>query len=179
MLVFASLLSAIVAATNLVAQVTPTTAPFPPAAVPVTADVLNTGACLDSPRAVPLVLQPPAVRSMQIVRIDKVVSTSSMLTNEVIGYLYTLQDGTSWLGQRSPDYMSAADARQINQVLASTHLPGQPVASFPPQMRYGVSTKFVQYFKVSIPQAAFDGLQIQLVPCVAWPSGRALPDPKM
>lgn len=134
---------------------------------------------MDSPRAVPLVLQPPAVRSMQIVRIDKVVSTSSLLSNEVIGYLYTLQDGSSWLGQRSPDYMSAAGARQMNQVLASTHLPGEKVAEFPPTMRYGVATKFQQFFKVSIPQAAYEGLQIQLVPCVAWPGGRALPDPKI
>lgn len=144
-----------------------------------TADTLNNGACMDSPRAVPLVLQPPAVRSMQIVRIDKIVSTSSMLSNEVIGYLYTLQDGSSWLGQRSPDYMSAADARQINQVLASTHLPAESATAFPPQMRMGVATKYQQYFKVNIPPAAYEGLQIQVQPCVAWPSGRALPDPKM
>jgi len=163
--------------TNLVAQVPASTAPAP--AAPAGDETLNNGACLDSPRAVPLVLQPPAVRSMQIVRIDKVISTSSMLPNEVIGFLYTLQDGSSWLGQRSADYMSAADARQINQVLASTHQPNQNVASFPPAMKYGVATKYQQFFKVSIPPAAYDGLQIQVAPCVAWPSGRSLPDPKM
>ena len=112
MFVFASLLSAIVGVTNLVAQVPATTTPLP-AAPPAATDTLNNGACLDS-RAVPSVLQPPAVRSMQIVRIDKVVSTASMLPNEVIGFLYTLQDGSSWLGQRTADYVSSADARQIN-----------------------------------------------------------------
>ncbi len=167
MLVFATLLSAMLAQA----------APAP--AAPAGDETLNNGACLDSPRAVPLVLQPPAVRSMQVVRIDKVVSTSSMLPNEVIGFLYTLQDGSSWLGQRSPDYMSAADARQINQVLASTHLPTQNVAAFPPAMKYGVATKYQQFFKVNIPPAAYQGLQIQLAPCVAWPSGRSLPDPQM
>jgi hypothetical protein len=116
---------------------------------------------------------------MQVVRIDKVVSTASMMPNQVIGFLYTLQDGTSWLGQRSADYMSAADARQINQVLASTHQPGQNVNAFPPAMRYGVATKYQQFFKVSIPPASYEGLQIQLAPCVVWPSGRSLPDPKM
>lgn len=178
MFVFASLLSAIVGVTNLVAQVPATSSPLP-AAPPAAADTLNNGACLDSTRAVPSVLQPPAVRSMQVVRIDKVVSTASMLPNEVIGFLYTLQDGSSWLGQRSADYMSAAGARQINQVLASTHLAAEKVTAFPPSMRYGVATKYQQFFKVNIPPAAYDALQVQLAPCVVWPGGRSLPDPKM
>ncbi|HEV7178755.1 MAG TPA: hypothetical protein VGN11_02725, partial [Candidatus Baltobacteraceae bacterium] len=80
---------------------------------------------------------------------------------------------------RSQDYMSAAGARAINQVLASTHLPAEAVNAFPVQTRLGVATKFQQYFKVTIPQAAFEGLQIRLDPCVAWPAGRALPDAKM
>ncbi len=166
---FITPLLSIVIGANLLAQV-------PGAAAPAT---LNNGACMDSPRAVPLVLEPPAVRSMQIVRIDKVVSTSSMLQNEVVGYLYGLQDGSTWLGQRSPDYVSAADAKAINQVLASTHLPNQPVAAFPPQTKLGVATKFQQYFKVQIPPAALDGLAIRLDPCVSWPAGMTLPDPKM
>jgi len=157
----------------------------PPPPPPITAgstlpaDILNNGACMDSPRAVPLALQPPAVRSMQIVRIDKVVSTSSMMPGEVIGYLYTLQDGTTWLGQRTSDYMSAADATAINQVLASTHQPGQQISAFPPQMRLGVATKYQQFFRVTIPAAALESLNIRLDPCVAWPAGRPLPDPAM
>ncbi|MDP9110320.1 MAG: hypothetical protein M3M96_01620, partial [Candidatus Eremiobacteraeota bacterium] len=98
-------------------------AQVPVSAPAVAPALLNNGACMDSPRAVPQALQPPAVRSMQIVRIDKVVSTSSLLQSEVIGYVYGLSDGSTWLGQRSPDYMSAAGARAINRVLASTHLP--------------------------------------------------------
>ncbi len=179
MFVFAPLLSAIVGTTNVVAQLPPASTPPVSSSVPMAADTLNNGACMDSPRAVPLVLQPPAVRSMQIVRIDKIVSTSSMLSNEVIGYLYTLQDGSTWIGQRSADYMSPAGARAINQILASTHMPGENVTAFPPQTKLGVATKFQQYFKVSVPPAAPEGLQIQVVPCVAWPAGRALPDPKM
>lgn len=170
-MLFAPIL-AVVAAT-LIAQVTP--APVSPMAMP----ALNNGPCLDSPRAVPLALQPPAVRSMQIVRIDKVVSTTAMLQNETIGYLYTLQDGSTWLGQRSPDYMSAAAAGAINQVLASTHLPAQPIKAFPKQTKMGVATKFQQYFKVNVPAAAAGGLQIEMVPCVAWPAGMTLPDPKV
>ena len=134
---------------------------------------------MDSPRAVPLVLQPPAVRTQQILRIDKVVSTQSNLQNEVIGFLYTLQDGSTWLGQRTPDYMSAADARAINVVLAATHLPDHPISAFPPTMRYGVATKYQQYFRVQLPADSLAGLHVRLEPCVAWPPGRELPDPQM
>jgi hypothetical protein len=147
--------------------------------MPAAEEPLNSGACLDSARAVPQVLQPPVLRSTQVVGIDKILSTQTMIAREVIGYLYTLQDGTTWLGQRSSDYVSAADAAAINQVLASTHMPGQKVTSFPPQSRYGVPTKAAQYFRVQIPPAALAGLQIQLVPCVRWPAGRALPDPSL
>jgi len=127
----------------MVAQLTQSSpSPAPGAAIPAATDVLNNGACMDSPRSVPLALQPPAVRSRQILRIDKVVSTQTNLQNEVIGYLYTLQDGSTWLGQRSPDYMSGADAEAINIVLASTHLPDQPIKAFPPRQKYGVSTKY-------------------------------------
>lgn len=141
--------------------------------------VLNNGACMDSPRAVPQALIPPAVRSMQVVKIDRVTSTATMTFNETIGFLYTLQDGTTWLGQRSSDYMSAADARAINQVLASTHMADQPIAAFPPQTKLGVATKYQQFFKVNIPANAFDSLRIRLDPCVAWPAGGQLPDPSM
>ncbi len=176
--VFALLLSAILGNLTL-AQAAPPIAPPAAASAPLPADILNNGACMDSPRAVPLALQPPAVRSMQIVRIDKVVSTSSMLQDEVIGYLYTLQDGTTWLGQRTSDYMSAADATAINQVLSSTHLPNEDIKAFPPQMKLGVATKYQQFFRVNIPAAALGGLNIRLDPCVAWPAGRPLPDPSM
>lgn len=162
------------------AQITPTSPPpATPAAPMMMQEALNNGPCMDSPRAVPHVLQPPSVKSMQIVRIDKVVSTSSNLANETIGYLYTLQDGSTWLGQRTSDYMSAAGARAMNQVLASTHMPDQAVAAFPPQMKLGVATKYQQFFKVQIPQTALDPLKIRLDGCVAWPAGRDLPDPSM
>ncbi len=182
MFVFATLLSAMLGAQT-IAQASPTSAPAAPAApaatVPIGPDTLNNGACMDSPRAVPLVLQPPSVRSMQVVRIDKIVSTASLLKDETIGFLYTLQDGSTWIGQRTPDYMSAADARAANQILASTHLPDQAVTAFPPQSKFGVATKYQQYFKISLPQAALEGLQVRLEPCVAWPAGRELPDPHM
>lgn len=142
-------------------------------------DTLNNGACMDSPRSVPLALQPPAVRSQQIVRIDKVVSTQTNLSNEVIGFLYTLQDGSTWLGQRTPDYMSGAGASAINIVLASTHMPDQPIKAFPPRQKYGVSTKYQEYFRVEVPAASLAGLQIRIDPCVAWPPGRELPSPSM
>ena len=83
---------------------------------------LENGACLDSIRAVPDVLQGPSSRGMQIVRIDQVVSTATMLPGEVIGFLYTTQDGSTWLGQRTKDYQSAADATAINRVLAAAHV---------------------------------------------------------
>jgi hypothetical protein len=154
--------------------------PPPPTVAPAAGDgPLDNGACMDSPRAVPLALEAPAVHSMQIVRIDKVESTQSMLQQEVIGYLYTLANGTTWLGQRAPDYMSGADAEAINRVLASTHMPGQDIKAFPPQKRYGVPIKAAQYFRVQIPPAALTGLQIELVPCVVWPPGRELPDPRL
>lgn len=179
MVIFASLLSVLLGA-QMVAQLTPSSpSPAPLAAPSVPSDVLNNGPCMDSSRAVPLVLQPPTVRSQQILRIDKVVSTQSNLQNEVIGYLYGLQDGTTWLGQRQDDYMSAAAASAINTVLASTHMPEQAIKAFPPQMKHGIATKYQQFFRVNIPATALDGLQIRLDPCVAWPPGRQLPDPSM
>lgn len=151
----------------------------PPAALAAPAAVLNNGACLDSDRAVPQVLAPPVVRSRQVVRIDKVVSTATMLDGNVIGFLYTLQDGTTWLGQRSTQYMSPAQASQINQVLSSTHSADSNVTAFPPQTRLGVATKFQQFFKVQIPPVATTALNIRIDPCVAWPAGMTLPDPSM
>jgi hypothetical protein len=138
---------------------------------------LESGACLDSPRAVPQALQAPATRAMQIVRIDQVVSTASMMPGEIIGFLYTTADGASWLGERSTYYMSPADATAINAVLASTHVPEVNVTEFPPASRYGVATRYPRFFKVRVAPAAMQPLRVQILPCVAWPPGRGLPDP--
>ncbi len=152
---------------------------IPVSSVGASAAMLNNGPCLDSDRAVPQVLAPPVVRARQVVRIDKVVSTATMIDGNVIGFLYTLQDGTAWLGQRSAQYMSPAQASQINQVLASTHTADSTVTAFPPQTRLGVATKFQQFFKVQIPLAATAALNIRIDPCIAWPAGMALPNPSM
>jgi hypothetical protein len=138
---------------------------------------LESGACLDSPRSVPKALVTPVSRGVQLVRIDQIVSTATMTAGEVVGFLYTTQDGTTWLGQRSAYYMSPADATSINAVLASTHLPREPYSEFPPQTRYGVPTRAPHYLRVSIPPDALRALRVAIAPCVAWPAGRPLPDP--
>jgi len=140
---------------------------------------LETGPCLDSIRSVPKVLQAPVARSMQIVRIDEVQSTATMTPGEVIGFLYTLEDGSTWLGQRTRDYQSSANATEINKVLAATHVAGYNVNGFPPTDLYGVPTKHPQLFRVQVPPNAYAPLRIQLAPCVIWPSTRPLPDPRM
>jgi hypothetical protein len=180
---FTAMLAAIVLSALTLAQAPPaqsvgTPVPMAPLAAPMQQPLEN-GACLDSTRPVPRVLQPPIERSMQVVRIDKVESTASMMPGEVIGFLYTLADGSTWLGQRADTYMSAAAATAINQVLSMTHLPGQNVSQFPPQMFHGVATKYTQFFRVQIAPSAFSTLRIEVMPCVAWPAGRALPDPIM
>lgn len=142
-------------------------------------DTLNNGPCLDSPRSVPQSLQPPAVRATQIVRIDKVVSTTTMTAGETIGFLYTLEDGSTWLGQRTAQYISPAGAQQINQLLASTHLPSSSVTEFPPQTKLGVKTNYLQYFQVKVPAGAAEAVSVRIDPCVAWPSTRPLPDPSV
>lgn len=162
----------------LLAAVTLAQAPAQPA--PGTAlEPLGAGSCLDSTRPVPRLLQPPIVRANQIVRVDRVVSTATMMPGQTIGFLYTLQDGSTWLGQRTQQYMSGAAAGQMNQILASTHLPGEKANEFPPQMIHGVATKYSQFFKVQIVPTALTTLQIELDPCVVWPAGRPLPDPQM
>ena len=108
--------------------------PAPSAAMPPPPGVqfqppLENGACLDSIRAVPTCSKDRLRRGMQIVRIDQVVSTATMLPGEVIGFLYTTQDGSTWLGQRTKDYQSAADATAINRVLAAAHMPATTSAS--------------------------------------------------
>jgi len=140
---------------------------------------LENGACLDSLRAVPKVLQSPAARSSQIVRIDEVVSTATMMPNQVIGFLYTTADGSTWLGQRSLQYISPASAGAVNQILASTHMPNENVSEFPPESRYGVPTRYPRFFQVRIAPGAMEALRFRLQPCVAWPPGRALPDPML
>ncbi len=178
MIVIAALLAMLLApltgaqATPVPLTVPPTVAPLPPAT-----DTLNGGPCLDSPRSVPHVLQEPVVREMQIVRIDRVVSTATMTRDNVIGFLYTTDDGTTWLGQRSPDYMSAANAREINHVLASTRVSPLDPDAFPPTMRYGVPVRADRFFRVQIPERAMVPLRIRFDACVAWPQGRPLPDP--
>jgi len=116
---------------------------------------------------------------MQIVRIDQVVSTATMMPGAIIGFLYTTQSGSTWLGERSTEYTSPASARAINAVLAATHVTPKNITSFPPQSRYGVATKYAQFFEVRIPPDAFGPLRIALAPCILWPPGRALPDPSM
>lgn len=140
---------------------------------------LEEGPCLDSARMVPKVIAQPVSRATQIVRIDQVLSTATMTPGSIIGFLYTTQDGSTWLGERTAQYTSPADATAINQVLAATHVSTKNIADFPPQTRYGVSTKYQQLFQVRIPQDAFGALRIQLAPCVVWPPGRPLPDPSM
>lgn len=172
-----AMIAAIVLTALTLAQASPSeTVPMTP--LPATAP-LESGACLDSSRPVPRVLQPPVQRSNQVVRIDKVESTATLLNGEVIGFLYTLADGSTWLGQRTQPYMSGAAAAAVNQVLAFTHMPGENVSKFPPQMAYGVATKYTQFFRVQIAASAPATLQIQVVPCVVWPAGRPLPDPIM
>jgi hypothetical protein len=172
MFAITTLFSAVLAVVT-VAQAYP-----PPAAAPATAP-LESGACLDSARSVPLVLRPPVSRAMQIVRIDQIVSTATEMPGEVLGFLYTTADGTTWLGERSAHYTSPAAAEAMNQLLASTHLPDSNVTEFPPQTRYGVATKYPQFFRVRIPPTADAPLRVQLLPCVAWPAARPLPDPSM
>lgn len=138
--------------------------------------VLNNGPCLDSPRAVPQGLF-GGEQSAAVVKIDKVISTATMTDGEIIGYLYTRQDGTTWLGQRKQPYMSAADSSAINQVLASTHMPGATITEFPPVRKYGVKTNYTEIFQVQIPATAMDPLHIRLDSCVAWPDGMSLPNP--
>jgi hypothetical protein len=138
--------------------------------------VLNNGACLDSIKSVPQGLF-GSEQSAAVVKIDKVVSTATMTDGQIIGYLYTRQDGTTWLGQRRQEYMSASASNQINQVLASTHLPGASTTSFPPVRRFGVKTNYTEIFQVHIPATSLDPLHIRLDSCVAWPDGSALPSP--
>ncbi len=161
-----------------VAQAPPPPPEGPPPVAAMQAPLEN-GPCLDSLRAVPKVVQGPLSRSMQVVRIDQVESTATMMPGEVIGFLYTTHDGSTWLGQRTSDYQSAADATAINRVLAATHVAGYSVTGFPPTNLYGVPTKHQQIFRVQIPPNAFAPLRIQLAPCVIWPSARPLPDPAL
>lgn len=140
---------------------------------------LENGSCLDSLRAVPKVLQSPVSRAMQTVRIDLVLSTATMMPGEIIGFLYTTQDGSTWLGQRSSAYQSSADATAINRVLAATHVPGYNVTAFPATTEYGVPMKHPQIFRVQIPSDALSTLEIRFEPCVIWPPGRPLPDPAL
>lgn len=102
-----------------------------------------------------------------------------MMPGEIIGYLYTTHDGSTWLGERSAQYTSPGGATAINRVLAATHVTTKNIASFPPQSRYGVATKYPQFFQVRIPPDALGALQITLEPCIVWPVARSLPDPSL
>jgi hypothetical protein len=137
--------------------------------------LLNNGPCLDSPKGVPQTLDGGG-RGDQIVRIDKVVSTSSMIDGQVIGFLYTREDGSTYLSQRGEQYMSAADSSAVNNLLSASHLPGTNVTAFPPRAKYGVRTGYQEFFPVRIPASTLGDLRIRFEPCVAWPAGNPLPD---
>ena len=100
-----------------------------------------------------------------------------MIDGETIGYLYTRQDGTQWLGQRKQQYASAADSAAINSLFASIHMPNATITQFPPSRLYGVKTNYTEIFQVHLAQSALDPLHVRLDPCVAWPAGMALPNP--
>jgi len=126
---------------------------------------------------VPNVLGEPFDRASEIVRIDKVISTRTFMANEVIGFVYTRQDGKTFLGTRTPQYTSPASAAQLNAVLASTHSQDVKETAFPPQTRLGVKTSGPSFLGVRVPTAAWQPLAIRIEPCVSWPSGATLPDP--
>ena len=170
----ASLTFFLTAMASTVAQAPPPDAAPPPA---MAQPPLEDGPCLDSVRAVPKVLMKPLSRAMQIVRIDQIVSTATMMPGEIIGFLYTTQDGATWIGERTSEYLSPADATAINTVLSATHASTKNISGFPPQTRYGYPTKYPQFFQVRIPPNSYAALRIQLAPCIAWPAGRPLPDP--
>jgi len=138
--------------------------------------ILNNGPCLDSIKSVPQGLFGTDPTSA-IVKIDKLVSTSSMMDGEIIGYVYMRQDGTTWLGQRKQEYMSAAGSQALNAVFASTHMPNATVTQFPPVRLYGVRTNYAEIFQVNVPSSALDPLHVRLDPCIAWPAGATLPNP--
>lgn len=168
-------------ASILVAQV-PATPPIAPGPIitgaPLPSAIVDTrGPCLDSAKQVPNVVGEPLARSSEIVRIDRVVSDSAYTLNQIIGFLYTRDDGKTYLGMRTLQYTSPASAQELNQVLASTRAVGVSETEFPPQTRLGVPTRYSQFFQVKIPPAAMEPLKVRLESCVAWPSGRALPDP--
>jgi len=139
--------------------------------------LLNNGTCLDSLKAVPQTLDGSG-RGDQVVRIDKVISTSTMIDGQVVGFLYTRQDGTTYLSQRTDQYMSGGDSAAINNLLSATHLPGTTVTAFPPRSKYGVRTGYQEFFQVRIPASTLGDLRVRLEPCVAWPTGTPLPDPQ-
>ena len=141
---------------------------------------LESGACLDSPRPVPKVLQKPVSRGMQIVRIDEVVSTATMTPGEVIGFLYTTQDGSTWLGQRTADYHVAGRMpRRSIAVLASTHVPGEKRQRVPAADPLRRAHQVPAVLPRADPARCVPGrCEIALVPCVAWPTSRPLPDSK-
>ncbi|MDP9017125.1 MAG: hypothetical protein M3N19_02240 [Candidatus Eremiobacteraeota bacterium] len=147
-------------------------------AAPLPAQYVDTrGPCMDSAKQVPNVIDQPLDRASEIVRIDRVVSQATYTPNQVIGFLYTRQDGKTFLGMRTLQYTSPASAQELNAVLASTHAPGISETEFPPQTRLGVKTGYTQFFEVKLPPGAMDPLQIRLENCVAWPANRPLPDP--
>lgn len=128
------------------------------------------GACLDSVKQVPYNLGWPLDRSSQVVRIDKIISTSEMTPQEVVGFLYTRQDGATFAGTRSSRYMSAVNWNAMNQLLSSTHAPSVTQTSFSQKANGN------QFMQVNVPADAAGPLNIRLEPCVAWPQGRPLPD---
>ncbi len=128
------------------------------------------GACMDSVKQVPYNLGWPLDRTTQVVKIDKIISTSNMTPQEVVGFLYTRQDGATFAGTRSARYMSAVNWNAMNQVLSSTH------ASSVSQTGFSEKANGNQFLQVNIPADAMAALNIRLEPCVAWPQNRPLPD---
>ena len=144
---------------------------------PVSSYVDSRGPCLDSAKAVPGVLGEPNNQGSEVVRIDKLLSQATYTPQQIIGFLYTREDGKTYLGMRTLQYTSPASAQELNAVLASTRAPGTSETQFPPQTKLGVATRYTQFFEVKIPTASLKPLQIRLEPCVAWPASRPLPDP--
>ena len=128
--------------------------------------LLSAGPCLDSLKAVPQPLEGTG-RGSRVVRIDKVISTSTMIDGQIIGFLYTREDGATYLSQRAEQYMSAADSAAINNLLSATHLPGTNVIAFPPRSKYGVRTGYQEFLQVRIPASTLGDLRVRLEPCVA------------
>jgi hypothetical protein len=137
--------------------------------------VANGGRCLDARKVVPMNLGEPYDYSTDVVRIDKLVTTSTALGGRILGFVYTREDGRQFFSTRSTANMTNPMYPVLDRFLDLTAPRGLTSKQSAERQLSKNTNGYVQYTIIMKPET-LTSLDLATEECVVWPRGIPLPD---